>query len=279
MLSKLEQQRLMNEHDEMSMVYLKNRVDPGELVEYSRGAAKDAKFKSWVGLTYVTEEKEIVNLRNFVRNAGLGKVIIGVTSFPIFIKCRSDILPEGNVDVVLFKSFSKDQQFLEFCTMVQELEELEDYDYTVVIDSALMKMGNVQFEPLSKLLDRNNDAFILPHQMMALQSENLYTTKNKRHYRCDDKYYYVSSFDPSFELDARSTLYYTIRSPVRFVRMKNSFACCTSAFKSLTFSDYYFDKTESIFLSLLQTEKCLFLTSPKTFYIEEEPHKQVQRSR
>jgi len=278
MLSKLEQQRMMNEHDEMSMIYLKNPIEPGELVEYSRGKENEAKNDKWIGLTYVSDDTDISKLKDFLHEAQLGKVIVGVTSFPLFVKCRTEILPEGNVDVALFKSFAADQEFLEFCTMVQELEDLEDFEYTVVIDKALLQMGNVEFDNLSKTLDKNVDAFVLPHQMMVLQNDNLYTAKNKRHYQYDNKYYYVSSFDPSFDLDARSTLYYTVRSPVKFVRMKNSFACRTTAFKALTFSDYFFDKQESVFLSLLQTEKCLFLTSPKTFYIEEKSVS-MQRSR
>lgn len=279
MLSKLEQQRLMNEHDEMSMIYLKHSIEPGELVEYSRGTVREAKNAKWIGLSYLDDEKQMGDLKSFIQRADLGKLIVGVTSFPLFMKCRTEILPEGNVDVILFKNFAKDQEFLELCTMVQELEELNEFEYIVVVEKGLMKMGNVQYDELTRMLTKNPESFILPHQMMRLEGDHLYTPKNKRHYRLNNDYYYVSSFDPSFELDARSTTYYTIRSPVRFVRMKGSFACRTNSFKSLALSDYYFDKSESVFLSLLQTEKCLFLTSPKVFYIEEESQFGQTRSR
>lgn len=276
LLSKMDQQRLMNEHDQMSMVYLKNPIEPGELIEYARGKEKEAKNSKWVGVAYVSTEKDIREMTTFVEKAQLGKVIVGCTSFPVFIKCRNELVPDGNVDVVLFKSFSKDQELLEFCTMVQELEDLDDFEYTLVIDPSLTSEG-VQFDTLANVMDKSPDTFIVPHQMMMLRDQNAFTQKNKRHYSYDNRYYYVPSFDPSFDMDAKSTLYYTVRSPVKFVRMKNSFVSRTKAFKTMTFSDYYFDKSESVFFSLLSTERCVFLTSPKAFYVEEEPPKARMR--
>lgn len=269
MLSKMDQQRMMNEHDQMSMMYLKHAVEPGELIEYARGKASPSPLPDWVAICYVSNDAELDKLDKFTTDTQPGKTIVGVTSFPMFVKCRAQLVVKGNIDVILFKSFLQDQEMLEFCTMVQELEDIDDFKYILVMEKN-MTSRSVDFNHLSKMILKSNGAFVLPHQMMSLLDPQSYTRKNRRHYQYDNTAYYVSSFDPSFDMESKSPLYYTVRSPVKFVRMRNSFAGTTSGYKSLVFADYYFDKPESIFFTLLQSEKCVFLTSPKAFYLEQE---------
>lgn len=271
MLNRFELQKLMSEYDQMSMTFAKNSIQPSEVIEYARGSVKESTYSSWFGICYISNQESIRQVKKFIRKSDIGKVVIGVTTFPLFMECRSELSEIGNVDVILFKSLTKDQPFLEYCNMIQEFEEIDDYEYVIMIDEALTKMGNVDFESLEKMLERSHDKFIVPHQMSELPDEYSYTSKNKRHYRVNEKYYYVSSFDPSFDMDNSKTLYYSVKTPVKFVRIKNCFVCRTSAFKELEICDYYFNKWESIFLSLLNTNHCVFLTSPKTFFIEEEP--------
>lgn len=270
-LSRRDREQLMNEHDVMSMMYLKNAVQPGELLTYRRSNVSNTggggSGDRWLGVALVENEEDVRRVDDWMRRFQLGKMIVGTTNDHLFDNTSF----ESNVDVVLFKSYTDDQTFLEFCAFVQQLEdEVQSYDYVMVLDKEMLRNGHVECDALEQTLGHLPEHIVLPHQVVQLENERLYTSKNRRHYRlANGRAVYVMTFDPSFDLDSRSTKSYIVRSSIKFVRVKSSFVCRMNVFKTLNISDYYYDKEESIFLSILQAEKALFLTSPQTFYVEE----------
>ena len=257
MVNKHEREKLLNESDMQSLMYLKKAVEPAELIEYSRGTGKeDAKYADWLGVGYVKNMEEA----KYINSIEFGKFIFGVTSFPLFQELRKEFERD---DVILFKNCIKKHEVLEFCSIIQQLQDLT-YKNIVVCDAS-MNIPTIDWDGLTHMLSEK-DVVILPHHLLEIKDYKLYSNKNKRHYLCQNKLYYVSSFDTGFDMDENPASY-TIHTPVKFVKMNQVFATKLDTFMGLEISNYIFDPDQSMFYSLLTTKKCIFLTSPNKFSV------------
>jgi len=250
MLSKFDQERLLDEHDQMSLMYLKNNIEHGELLEYHRSKV-ESKNNEWLGMMYVEDAKE---LSLFVKNEEFGRMIVGTTSFKVFQEIRKEY---EEIDIILFKSV--ENPLLVFVTMVQELELLDEFQYIILCDASI-KYDTLSLKDISK-----TNAVVFPHHIKPLKQ----FTGNKRHCKDDNsgESYYVSSFDTGFEMNTSTPTSYKIKCAVKYVKMNHIFASPIKTFKELTVAEYQFDKEGSLFYSLLHSGNCVMLTHPLHFSI------------
>ena len=110
------------------------------------------------------------------------------------------------------------------------------------------------------------DGIILPHQMILMKDK--IKKKTPSHYVVDGKTYYVSSWDTCFDMDTTDPYYYIVNAPLKYIVIPDIFVGVTDTFIQMDIQNYIFNSEQSLFYSMLTTNKCFLLTSPKEFYID-----------
>jgi hypothetical protein len=118
---------------------------------------------------------------------------------------------------------------------------------------------------LKKYLD-NTERIIIPHQMILMKDRIKKKTSN--HYSFNGETYYVTSWDTCFDMDTTRPQYYSVKAPLKYIVIPDIFVIQTETFVKMNIQNYVLNSDQSLFYSILATEKCTLLTSPKEFYID-----------
>lgn len=260
LLSRFEQQRLMNEYDNMSIRQLKDDIEPGELLEYET-CSQNSDSYNWLGIILISRIQHVKKLENIIKeDTKVDCWVIGTYCSHVFEECKV-LFP--NTHRILFKSYAKDLENLEFQLLLQQFDVIKKYKYIATYDININSHAN--FDVLKQYLDETN-GFIFPHQMILMKER--IKNKTSSHYTFGGNIYYVSSWDTCVDMDTTTPNYYTLNVPLKYIVMPDIFVVFTETFIKTDIKNYIFNSNQSLFYSILATEKSYLLTSPKQFYID-----------
>lgn len=261
LLSRYEQQRLMHEYDAMCISQLKKTMEPGELMEYDTGIEDPDKGNDWLGVILLSQLQHIKKLEKIIQEeTKIDRWIIGTYSSKVFEECKV-LFP--NTHRILFKSYAKDLENLEFYLLLQELDQITMYQRMIFYDININSHCNMDL--LKKHLD-NTNGIIIPHQMILMKER--IKKKTPSHYSFSGETYYVTSWDTCFDMDTTKPFHYRVGAPLKYIVIPDIFVIQTDTFVKMDIQNYVMNSDQSLFYSILATEKCLLLTSPKEFYID-----------
>jgi hypothetical protein len=259
LLSRFEQQRLMNEYDSMCISQMKNNMEPGELLEYETGTGESG--NEWLGVILISRIQHVKKLEAIIKDEQkIDRWVIGTYCSHVFEECKV-LFPTAHR--ILFKTYAKDLENLEFFLLLQQFDQIKSYKYMTVYDIHIN--SHMDMDDIKRYLDQTK-GIILPHQMILMKER--IKKKTSSHYTVEDKTYYVSSWDTCFEMDTTKPYYYHVNAPLKYIVIPDIFVCLTDTFVKINIQNYVFNSGQSLFYSMIGTSKCFLLTSPKQYYID-----------